>query len=264
MKKNLLLIVILSLLGIGFLSAQHIIREEYEIPAAGIYPTWDHQQLFPDELTIPFDAEGKLRIILVEENNPFHAPCRYKKSSVPAGSEKAGVDLKADAHDSVVCCFDGVVRVATTLPHYGKMVVVRHYNGLETFYAQLDTISVQVNQRVAAGDLLGFLASNSNRATLHFEVRFLNYAVTVGDMIDWATGRLRSNVLVITQEQVQGSPQRGSTTSQTAGGSYIVQEGDTLYRIAQKHHISLEQLYRWNNLTEKSILQPGMRLRVAP
>ncbi len=43
---------------------------------------------------------------------------------------------------------------------------------------------------------------------------------------------------------------------------YVVKPGDTLWAIAKEFSVSLEDLYRWNRLSPKSILKPGQRLRI--
>ncbi|HEX9392492.1 MAG TPA: LysM peptidoglycan-binding domain-containing protein [Usitatibacteraceae bacterium] len=45
--------------------------------------------------------------------------------------------------------------------------------------------------------------------------------------------------------------------------SYTVRSGDTLFGIAQKFGVTLENLLQWNKLTAKSVLRPGTRLRVS-
>jgi LysM repeat protein len=43
-----------------------------------------------------------------------------------------------------------------------------------------------------------------------------------------------------------------------------VRSGDTLYRIAQKYRISLDELCRLNNITSKQAIYPGQKLLVTP
>jgi membrane-bound lytic murein transglycosylase D len=48
----------------------------------------------------------------------------------------------------------------------------------------------------------------------------------------------------------------------TAGNWYIVRPGDTLYNIAQRHHTGVDTLQALNHLTAKSVIQPGLKLRL--
>lgn len=54
--------------------------------------------------------------------------------------------------------------------------------------------------------------------------------------------------------RIEAAPRRPST--------YTVRPGDTLYAIAIKYAVDLEDLLRWNKLHAKSVLQPGNKLRV--
>jgi murein DD-endopeptidase MepM/ murein hydrolase activator NlpD len=59
---------------------------------------------------------------------------------------------------------------------YGNLIIVRHLNGLETYYAHLSKINVKVNDFVAAGEVIGW-SGNTGHSTgphLHFECRFLD------------------------------------------------------------------------------------------
>ena len=56
------------------------------------------------------------------------------------------------------------------------MVVVRHYNGLETLYAHLDKLCVKPGQMLHAGEVIGQTGKSGNAKDyiLHFETRFMN------------------------------------------------------------------------------------------
>lgn len=45
--------------------------------------------------------------------------------------------------------------------------------------------------------------------------------------------------------------------------TYTIRAGDTLYSIAQRFGIALDDLLRWNNLTAQSVIQPGRQVRVS-
>jgi len=84
-----------------------------------------------------------------------------------------GVDIDLHTGDPVKCAFDGKVRYAGKANGYGNLVVIRHFNGLETYYGHLDKINVMSNDEIKAGDVLG-LGGNTGKSTgshLHFEVR---------------------------------------------------------------------------------------------
>jgi membrane-bound lytic murein transglycosylase D len=54
------------------------------------------------------------------------------------------------------------------------------------------------------------------------------------------------------------APQR----NRPASSEYTVQSGDSLWSIARKHKVKLNDLMRWNGLDRGSVLQPGQSLRI--
>ena len=53
---------------------------------------------------------------------------------------------------------------------------------------------------------------------------------------------------------------------QISGGfqDFRVEAGETLEKFAMRHHVSVDQLIRWNNIKDPGILRAGMMLRVQP
>ncbi|MBI4780592.1 MAG: M23 family metallopeptidase [Oscillatoriophycideae cyanobacterium NC_groundwater_1537_Pr4_S-0.65um_50_18] len=85
----------------------------------------------------------------------------------------SGVDLEAAAGTQVLTVGAGIVAFAGEQEGYGKMIVINHSQGLQTRYAQLGEIAVQVGQQVQLGDRIATVGagSGSTSAVLHFEVR---------------------------------------------------------------------------------------------
>lgn len=153
--------------------------EESEIPSKDIYHNWNNKDIRTGNTSSKFIKDTVL--VLVADSHQFVFPYKGKICSTfgPRGRRNhAGLDIKLSKGDPVVAAFDGVVRMAKNYSGYGKLVVIRHYNGLETVYGHLSKISVKINQKVKAGDLVG-LGGRTGRATtehLHFETRYLGVA----------------------------------------------------------------------------------------
>ncbi|UKA76969.1 lytic transglycosylase domain-containing protein [Arthrobacter sp. FW306-07-I] len=47
-----------------------------------------------------------------------------------------------------------------------------------------------------------------------------------------------------------------------AGATYTVKSGDTLGAIAARHNVSLSDVFTWNNLSMRSIIYPGQKIKV--
>jgi murein DD-endopeptidase MepM/ murein hydrolase activator NlpD len=116
------------------------------------------------------------------------------------GRPHHGVDISLKTGDMIYAAWSGKVRYAKfNKGGYGNLVVIRHYNGLETFYAHLSKILVFPNQEVVAGEPIG-LGGNTGRsfgAHLHFEVRFYDIPINPEHIIDFARKDVRDqNILV--------------------------------------------------------------------
>ncbi|MCW5315316.1 peptidoglycan DD-metalloendopeptidase family protein [Nostoc sp. KVJ3] len=87
----------------------------------------------------------------------------------------SGVDLLAPVGSNVLAIAPGTIAFASDQGSYGKLVIINHAGGLQSRYAQLDSIKVTVGQQVKKGDLLGTVGTSgkpsSSQPHLHFEVR---------------------------------------------------------------------------------------------
>jgi len=265
------------------------ISETYQIPAYSLYDRyWDVNHLRSRALNIPF-ANDRLMLLLVQDgNHNFVFPCMYDEITLPYGLTKRGdfhpgVDLSVDYQTLVKCCFDGVVRMAKHYGAYGLMVVVRHYNGLETVYAHLDKLCVKPGQMVNAGDVIGQTGKSGNvkEYTLHFETRFMNEPFDPAMMIDFEEEELIRNTLSLAPESfrivpidatgAQGAAPQIPTPTKTVldfdtnnalGQYHIVKKGESLYRIAQEYHTSIDRILQLNHLDNPDKISEGQKLRV--
>jgi len=95
-------------------------------------------------------------------NDPKGAGTRMHKGTDMAGSY--GTPIYATA--------DGVVIHAGPESGFGQLVTIKHDFGIETLYAHLSQVRVEVGQRVSRGDRIGDMG-NSGRSTgthLHYEI----------------------------------------------------------------------------------------------
>jgi murein DD-endopeptidase MepM/ murein hydrolase activator NlpD len=101
----------------------------------------------------------------------------YGKRSDPFSDEGAfhkGVDISVPSGTAVHVTADGmVIQAEMVTGGYGRLVVVDHGGGIQTYYAHLSRIYVHAGQEVRRGDLVGAVGS-TGRVTaphLHYEVR---------------------------------------------------------------------------------------------
>ncbi|MFZ2523661.1 MAG: peptidoglycan DD-metalloendopeptidase family protein [Minisyncoccia bacterium] len=87
-----------------------------------------------------------------------------------------GIDFRASIGTKVKNVLEGVVTATgnTDLSRgcysFGKWVLVRHDNGLSTIYAHLSVISVNQNQKLATGDLIGFSGNTGYSTGPHLHI----------------------------------------------------------------------------------------------
>ncbi len=185
-----------------------------------------------------------------------------------------GVDIRLTKGDPVRAAFNGVVRYAMyNKGGYGHLVIIRHFNGLETYYSHLDKIKVKVNQVVNAGEWIGTGGNSGAQWTgchLHFEVRYLDNPFDPELMINFERNALHSDSLLLThQDFLMTKTSRGEllnkpiSMSQTPYSTlYTVKKGDTLSLIASKNGTSVSKLCSLNQLKPTSVLQIGQKLKL--
>jgi murein DD-endopeptidase MepM/ murein hydrolase activator NlpD len=95
------------------------------------------------------------------------------------GAFHTGVDISSSYGHGVIAPADGVVEFADLQNGYGRLVVVRHANGVSTRYGHLSGFAVAPGQRIQRGDVLGYvgLSGRSTGPHLHYEVRIYNTPV---------------------------------------------------------------------------------------
>jgi murein DD-endopeptidase MepM/ murein hydrolase activator NlpD len=99
----------------------------------------------------------------------------YGKRIDPFTGQQAshsGMDYSGGYKSAILAAADGVVVWAGKRSSYGNMVEIDHGNGFMTRYAHADSISVELGQKVNAGDTIAIMGK-SGRATsehLHFEI----------------------------------------------------------------------------------------------
>lgn len=181
-----------------------------------------------------------------------------------------GIDLKLDIGDTVVSAFDGIVRVAQYSGAYGNVIVIRHYNGLETVYGHLSKLEVNPGDVVRTGQLIG-LGGNTGRSTgphLHFEVRYMGQAINPNELIEFNDSlghNLKSDILEVSSNTFQYI-----TKFKAAGGYkkpastryYTVRRGDTLSHIAVRNNTTINRLCQLNRVSRSSKLKPGQKIKV--
>jgi murein DD-endopeptidase MepM/ murein hydrolase activator NlpD len=187
-------------------------------------------------------------------NGPITSSYGWRK-----GTMHKGIDIDLLKGDTVSAAFDGIVRYAKRGGGYGNVVIVRHFNGLETVYAHLSKINVVPDQYVSSGDLIGLGGStgHSTGAHLHFEVRLKGVAINPKYLISFDEQNLVSDEFIIKKTK------SGIAAYTPKSKFYTVAKGDNLYVIAKKLKLKPGAIREMNNLYAKKLyLKPGQQICV--
>lgn len=265
-------------------------------PAAQLYDDWNNiyahrQTTLPDSFLI--DLRGFA----------MPSPSTVITSNFGArwGRQHKGLDIKLNTGDTIYAAFNGKVRIVRyEAKGYGKYVVIRHDNGLETIYGHMSKQLVTENQDVRAGQPIG-LGGSTGRSTgshLHFETRLCGTALNPALMFDFfnqdvvgdyymfrkatynqesiVATRLRgvggkggeddTNYAALAQQKTQQPQAKRTTTTtrtqrQQSTSYHKVQRGETLYGIARKHGTTVDAICRLNRITQRTVLKPGQILK---
>lgn len=227
-----------------------------------------------DIVTIHYRHQGSAARDTIDLSG-YHHPANYRITSNYGFRHRRmhrGVDLGYPEGTPVSAAWDGIVRISKGTSNtggYGNLVVIRHDNGLETYYGHLSRRLVNPGQVVKAGDIIG-LGGNTGRSYgshLHFEVRYLGMDINPSRLIDFDNFKLKFDTLYIsgytvsvpnpTVQPVPNEKPKPSGTPQY----YKVRKGDNLGKIAAKYHTTVSKIKKLNHL-RGDFIREGQRLRV--
>ena len=236
------------------------------------------------------DLPYRSSICLVDSMSVFvcpHVGKVYSKFGYRHRRRHQGVDLPLTTGTPVNVAFDGRVRYSGYISGYGNLVIVRHENGLETFYGHLSKRLVEASQWVRAGDIIG-LGGSTGRSTgphLHFETRYKGYAFDPQWIIDFENGELRKNVFVLRrsyldpssryvqesleeEDEIYGSDEKiieeemRIEAEKAAMKWHTVRSGETVSGIAHKYGKSLSAIRKLNPGLNVNKISLGQKIRV--
>ena len=270
-------------------------EESSQAPASALYPEWNNVYTTHYGVQMPEEYKIDLR--------GFHMPSDSRLVTSHFGYRKAfrrnhyGTDIKVYVGDTIRAAFSGKIRiVAYEGKGYGRYVIIRHPNGLETLYGHMSKQLVKQDQMVKAGDPIG-LGGDTGRSFgshLHFETRFLGKFIDPeklfnfemqdvkadyyvfrsngsgvlmnGNSVLAASETAPEEVAVVDKQEESREFQQQKIAAQQAKPratvhNHKVQQGDTLSSIARKYKTSVKELCRQNRISEKATLRVGQILK---
>lgn len=246
---------------------------------------WDTKSLFPYSSVTKADIPESVVVTLVDSASGFHYP--YKGAVNPRGKfglrrgrRHQGVDLPLRMRDTIYATFCGRVRISQyNKGGYGNLVIIRHDNGLETYYGHLSERMVEPNQWVEAGQIIG-LGGSTGRSTgphLHFETRYYGQSFDPERLIDFKNGMLCRETFLLKKsffninsnagqdfdDEIANEEQDKKEAAEKAAMRYHkIRSGDTLGAIARRYGTTVSNICRLNGIKSTTILRIGRTLRV--
>jgi murein DD-endopeptidase MepM/ murein hydrolase activator NlpD len=231
-------------------------------PAADLYTSWEINNLFPKKDMLQLKGDTCVRLILEGniQGDYFHPYNGVVTSNFGwrDSAQHNGVDIDLRKGDKVAAAFDGMVRVAKNCGGFGNVVIIRHYNGLETVYAHLSKIKVKTGQVILAGQVIGLGGStgHSTGSHLHFECRFKGVPINPKYLISFSGQKLVCNEITIKKTKW------GLAAYPTNIKVYIVEKGDTVSDIAKHFATTTNSIKEMNGLPYKTRLKVGQAINV--
>ena len=261
-------------------------REELESPSADLYANWDNK--YAHRAT---ELPETYKIDLRHFTMPTTSRVITSSCGSRWGRQHKGLDIKVYIGDTIRAAFSGKVRIVRyEAGGYGKYIVIRHNNGLETIYGHLSKQLVEENQEVRSGEVIG-LGGNTGRSTgshLHFETRLCGVALNPALMFDFRAQDVTGDYYAFNKEtydnestnatRLRGKQDSSTYASTNSSDDYAtnkrttsgltdqisyhkVKKGETLDRIAKKRGVTVEKICKLNHITKTMRLRPGQILR---
>ena len=265
-------------------------QEMFENPSGDLYDEWSNNLTHYSGVTLPDEATIDLRGFCM----PTESRVVTSNFGARWGRQHKGLDIKVYIGDTIRAAFSGKVRIVKYEPRgYGKYVVIRHHNGLETYYGHMSKQLVRENEEAKAGDPIG-LGGNTGRSTgshLHFETRLCGVALNPALMFDFRNQDVTGDFYTFRRskyaaESAQATRLRGANAGKNSSrfssdadddselaiaapsASFApevhlhkVKKGETLQSIARKCHTTVDALCKLNRIGKNIRLMPGQILK---
>ena len=224
------------------------------------YNRWSTDPAGPHRLVLPVDAADTFTAALA--GVPEEDRVRWKRHKVKSGEAISQIALKYNTT---------VPQIRTANNLRGNTIRAGHYllipvatKPLSAYSQSADARLAKTQNRKRAGSKVEHVVAKGES----FWTISRRYEVTHRQLAAWngmapgdplPVGRK----LVVWTDAANASPQMSPTT--TLGNTtrklrYTVRNGDSLYLIANRFRVSINDIARWNNIDKNKILRPGQKL----
>lgn len=218
------------------------------------------------------------------KDSVYASPIKRRKRVVTSrygwrrGRPHRAIDIDLVTGDRVYAMLAGKVRYVGYVTGHGRIVVVRHENGLETMYSHLSRYLVKRGDVVKKGQAIGKggTTGNTRGSHLHLVVTYKGEYLNPEYLFDFGEGnKIRGKELWVTRKwttpylhnsrrqskiQLCTTYEEALKSKQTQRKVYVVKRGDTLSEISTKYNVSIASLCRTNSIKRNSVLKIGQKL----
>ncbi|WP_191621172.1 lytic transglycosylase [Marinihelvus fidelis] len=218
------------------------------------YNRWATSPDGPYRVVLPVDAAERLEQKM-ENRNPSEL-MRWDQVTVQSGDTLSKL---AQVHHVPVSVIRSANDLASDRINVGQKIRLPRDSqmALDPRYAAAAAELAELQSGLLAADRTTYTVRRGDSLS----VIARRYNVSVKELQAWNN---ISNPRMIRAGQrltvFQSPAPRGS--SQPASRDYTVRSGDSLWSIARKHKVKLNDLMRWNGLSRGSVLQPGQSLKI--
>ncbi len=225
------------------------------------YNRWSTDPAGPHRLVMPLDVAAPFAAALAEV--PADERVRWKRHKVREGE---AISQIADQHNTTVAALREANNLRSNLIRAGQHLMIPVATKPLSAYSQsADARLARTQSRPRAERKLEHVV----RSGESFWTISRRYGVTHRQLAAWngmAPGDTLSvgrKLVVWTNGEVADagpatSPMQATNTTRKL--RYTVRNGDSLYLIARRFRVGIDQIARWNNIDKNKILRPGQKL----
>ena len=223
------------------------------------YNRWSTDPKGPHRLVMPVEAANTFIAALADV--PVAERVRWKRHKVKNGE---AISVIANKYHTTVSAIRGANNLRGNTIRAGSYLMIPVATKPLSAYSKSadERLAKTQNRQRAANKIEHIVAAGESFWTIS-----RRYSVTTRQLASW-NGMAPGDTLPVGRKLVVWTnADAGPRTSPTAalGNTtrklkYTVRNGDSLYVIARKFRVGIDQIARWNNIDKNKILRPGQRL----
>jgi len=224
------------------------------------YNRWSTDPTGPHSLVMPIDVADAFVAALAEV--PKAERVRWARHKVKNGEAISQIAEKYNTTVSTIRSANNLKGNTIRAGHYLTIPVAT--KPLSAYSKSADARLAKTQNRTRAGNKLEHIV----RSGESFWTISQRYKVTTRQLSGWNGMAPRDTLsvgkkLVVWTNAAVDAPRTSPTQAlgnTTRKLNYTVRNGDSLYIIARKFRVGIDQIARWNNIDRNKLLQPGQKL----